>query len=148
MNRLMKLIIRFDKSKEQELYREELEPRKPPKALVKIVVTTENPEGMEETKEIPASELGFQEMRPHLQEAIDELKKKKKKKKHHSKKAARENMQSRRDGQLSAAACFSKARELFTDVIIKEKKQIPEAGQYAIKTEELFPKLGRSIKLE
>ena len=59
MNRLMKLIIRFDKSKEQELYREELEPRKPPKPLVKIVVTTENPEGGEETKEIPASELGF-----------------------------------------------------------------------------------------
>jgi hypothetical protein len=34
MNRLMKLIIRFDKSKEKELYREELEPRKPPKATV------------------------------------------------------------------------------------------------------------------
>ena len=76
------------------------------------------------------------------------MKKKKKKKKHHSKNAARVDKHSRRDGQLSAAACFSKARELFTDVIIKEKKQIPEAGQYSINTEELFPKLGRSIKLE
>ena len=136
MNRLMKLIIRFDKSKEKELYKEELKPRKPPKAaLVESIGTA-------------PSTLGFPEIRPQLQEAIDDLKKKKKLKKEHSKNAAREDMQSRRNGWVSAAACFSKPRELFTDVIIKEKKQIPESGNYKVNTDGLFPKLGRSIKLE
>ena len=54
----------------------------------------------------------------------------KKKKRKKQKKNGRENLpeHSKRDGQLSAAAYFSKARELFTDAIIKEKKQIPEPG--------------------
>jgi len=32
MNRLMKLIIRYDKSKDKDSYEEELEPRKVPKS--------------------------------------------------------------------------------------------------------------------
>ena len=140
MNRLMKLIIRFDKSKDKDGYEEVLEPRRLPKSLVRILVT--NSAGMEEPQDV---RLG-----PSFpyKPVTDDNSNKKKKKKHKKSNNGRENNQSKRDGMLSPAACFSKARELFTDIIIKEKKFLPVPGQYDYNPEELLPKLTKDIRLE